>query len=346
MTEVLTRALRDPADWLGSEMIQRSDWVLELDAAELDEVERALAGLAGRRPVEIRRDDFPLPTLAKRLDGILGELEGGRGFCLLRGLPAERWSEDEARLALWGLGTYLGTAEKQDGAGNLLHSVRNTGQLIDTTDNVRPYETNEEIQFHNDGADIFMLMCYRTAKSGGVSKLVSSVAVFNEIVRTRPDLAEVLQKPFYFDTRSQRPDGVRVQAVPIFSYHRGKLNVLYKRRFIDTAQRFPEVPRLTPLQIEAIDCLDRLCADPKFCMTFSLRPGDVEIASNYATLHARTHFEDHPEIDKRRHMFRVWLTIPNGRVLPPIFEDTREFRAVFERRRESATGTPELVAQP
>ena len=345
MAELLSQALRDPADWLGSEMIQRSDWVLELDAAELAEVEHALAGVAGRRPVEVRRQDFPLPRLAKRLDAMLGELEGGRGFCLLRGLPAERWSEDEARLALWGLGTYLGTPEKQDGAGNLLHSVRDTGQFIDTTDNVRPYETNEEIQFHNDGADIFLLMCYRTAESGGVSKLVSAIAVFNEIVRTRPDLAEVLQLPFHFDARSQRPDGVRVQAVPIFSYHRGKLNVLYKRRFIETAQRFPEVPRLTPPQIEALDHLDRLCADPKFCMTFSLHPGDVEIASNYVTLHARTHFRDHPELEKRRHMFRLWLTIPNGRALPPIFEETREFRAVFERRRQSAIGAPEPVAQ-
>ena len=44
-----------------------------------------------------------------------------------------------------------------------------------------------------------------------------------------------------------------MQAVPIFSYHRGKLNVLYKRRFIETAQRFPEVPRLTARQIEALD---------------------------------------------------------------------------------------------
>jgi hypothetical protein len=44
-------------------------------------------------------------------------------------------------------------------------------------------------------------------------------------------------------------------------------------------------------------------------------------------------------------MLRLWLTIPNGRVLPPHFEDTREFRSVFERRRESAVGAPELVAQ-
>jgi hypothetical protein len=327
-------------------MIQRTGWILELREGEREELKRAVAGVAGRQAVEVERKDFPLPTLSARLAGILDDLEGGRGFCLLRGLPVESWNEAEARLVLWGLGTYLGTAEKQDGAGNLLHSVRDTGQLVDATDNVRPYETNEEIQFHNDGADMFMLMCFRTAKSGGVSKLVSAVAVFNEILRTRPDLAEVLQQPFHFDTRTQRPDGVRVQAVPVFSYHGGKLNVLYKRRFIETAQRFPEVPRLTALQVEALDYFDRLCAAPKFCMTFSLKPGDVEIASNYVTLHSRTRFQDHPQLEKRRHMLRLWLTIPNGRVLPPVFRDTREFRSVFERRPESAAGSAELVAQP
>ena len=97
----------------------------------------------------------------------------------------------------------------------------------------------------------------RPAKSGGVSKLMSAGALFNEILRRRPDLARVAQQPFHFDSRAQNPADVKVQSVPIFTWHAGHLNVLHKRGYIKTAQRFPEVPRLTGEQTEVLDMIEQ-----------------------------------------------------------------------------------------
>jgi hypothetical protein len=54
------------------------------------------------------------------------------------------------------------------------------------------YQHNQRLGFHADPTDIVALLCIRPAKSGGLSSIVSGVAVHNEIVRSRPDLAQVL----------------------------------------------------------------------------------------------------------------------------------------------------------
>src|SRR5690606_1717459 len=197
-------------------------------------------------------------------------------------------------------GQYLGTPEPQDRSGSLLHSVTNTGKVVAGSDSVRGYETDDELNFHNDGGDAFVLLCRNISKEGGVSKLVSVGALFNAILDERPDLAAVLQQPFYFDSRAQNLNESNVQVVPIFNEHEGYLNVLYKRRYLNTAQRFPEVPRLTEAQIEALDLFDRLCADPALHLAFEMQPGDIQIGNNYSVLHARTKYVDYDEPERRR----------------------------------------------
>ena len=96
-----------------------------------------------------------------------------------------------------GFRTIFRYPEKQDKAGSLLHVVTDTGASFANTDHIRGFQTNEELQFHTDGADIFALLCIRNAKTGGLSKLVSSVAIFKEIEQNRPDLARVLQEQFH-----------------------------------------------------------------------------------------------------------------------------------------------------
>ena len=107
---------------------------------------------------------------------------------------------------------------------------------------------------------------------------MSSVAIFNEIEKTRPDLAQILQKEFYFDTRTQNPNDDKIQKIPIFVKHDNLITALYKRRYIRSAQRFEEVPRLTNLQLEALDLVDKLCNTKEFCLSMQLNPGDLEIA--------------------------------------------------------------------
>ena len=332
MTEMLTEPVRDPAAWKGAAMEGQDDWIVTVTPAQIAEIDAAL-GQVKERGIDlfdIAAEDFTLPTLGPALEALQADLEGGRGFVLLRGLPAADYSEEDAKRVLWGLGRHIGTPEPQDGAGNLLHSVRDTGARVETTDNIRSYQTNDPQRFHNDGCDVFMLMCRRQAKSGGRSRLASAVQIFNDIMARRPDLARVLQEDFHMDARGQRPDGVKVQVMPMYHWHRGNLSINRKLRYIHTAQRFPEVPKLTDAQRDAIAMFEEV-ADENV-LEFDMRPGDTIIANNYVIIHGRTGFKDWDDPDQRRHMLRLWLTIPEGRSLPPAFQGSREFGASYARR--------------
>ena len=37
--------------------------------------------------------------------------------------------------------------------------------------------------------------------------------------------------------------------------------------------------------------------------------GDIQLISNHVTLHSRTAFDDHPELEKRRHLLRLWVSL-------------------------------------
>lgn len=320
--------------WTAADLDQDQTWRVRLTDAERDEVRTAArtALSTGKPTTALTAKNFPLPTLGPRLIGFRDELEGGRGFVLLQGLPVEDFTDAEAPVLLWGIGQYLGIPEPQDKAGALLHVVTDTGAEVDKSDNIRGFQTNEELNFHTDGADIFALMCLRTAKSGGRSRLVSSVAIYNAILEERPDLAAELRAPFHFDARAQNQDDAKVQTLPVFTAHDGLMSALYKRRYIETAQRFPELPRLTDKQIEALDYLDKTANDPRFHLSLTLAPGDLEIGNNATCFHARDTYTDHADPAARRCMLRLWLTLPNGRPLPKIYETTREWGPTYRRR--------------
>src|SRR3546814_13511234 len=69
------------------------------------------------------------------------------------------------------------------------------------------------------------------------------------------------------------------------------------------------------------------------------------IANNYVTLHGRQGYDDWPEPERRRHLLRLWLTIPNGRPLPPSFAATREFGATYARRMAPARSEERRVGK-
>ena len=334
MRELLTTPLEDPAAWRGDRMIERSEWIIDLDERMVSEFESAVADVAahGIDLFDVTRDEFPLPGMGRHCRAMLEALEGGRGFVLLRSLPVARWSDAENRIAIWGLGTHLGVPVGQDLAGNLLHDVRDSGRKFGADDSIRYYQTNHAIRLHTDGGDIFALGCVRQGARGGRSLVVSAVEVFNEIARRRPDLAVVLQEDFWMDARGQRPDGARCQVLPIYTRHDGHLSILLKPEYIYSAQRFDDVPRLTDAQREALELFHQVTRGPGMALEFDMRPGDVLLASNHTIMHGRTGFGDAPAPENRRHMLRLWLTIPNGRPLPPHYADTREYAQTYRQR--------------
>ena len=334
MQRFLTTPLDDPAAWRGDRMAGRADWINPLDARMVAEFESAVAAVAARGIdlFDVTRDDFPLPSMNRYFETMLEALEGGRGFAVLRGLPVSHWNDTENRIAIWGMGTHLGLPVGQDLAGSLLHDVRNTGRKFGADNSIRYYQTNHAIRLHTDGGDIFALGCVRQGASGGRSLVVSAVEVFNEVARRRPELAVVLQENFWMDARGQRPDGARCQVLPIYTRHDGHLSILLKPEYIYSAQRFDDVPRLTDAQHEALELFHRITQEPGMALEFDMRPGDVLLASNHTIMHGRTEFEDAPGPENHRHMLRLWLTIPNGRPLPPHYADTREYAQTYRQR--------------
>ena len=340
--ETRTTPIDGPAAWRPADLHGRSDWVHELTDAEQRELEQAVARLPDDGQVgdqalaSIGLGQFPLAELEPRLAAIREQVLHGTGFVLVRGLPVSECDDTSAARMLWGLGLHLGLPQPQDAAGSLMHHVRDTGANVAGEDNVRTYETREAQPWHNDGGDVFALMCKASAANGGRSFVASAHTAFNEILRREPQLAAVLQAPFCFDARGQQLPGTeRVQRVSIFTWFRERLYTLHKRHYIEHAQRFPEVPTLTSAQREALDLLEEVCDSEAVCMTFEMTPGDLEIGHNFTMLHKRSEFDQGDAELSRRHMRRLWLGLPDGWPLPPAYTKTREFGHLAAVRREA-----------
>ena len=248
--------------------------------------------------------------LAPSLERWLDDLEHGRGFLLVRGVPAQRYGEAAATLAYWGLGLHLGTPVSQNAAGDRLGHVRDAGlERRDPT--LRLYRTREQLGFHTDGADIIGLLCLRTSKSGGASRIVSSVTVFNEVLRRRPDLAPVLFRDFYWHYfEPQMPAPVHFVR-PICSRKGGGLNTFFIPWYIRRAQELPDVPPMTAEQAAAVELLEATANDPSLYLDMEFLPGDIQLLKNSVILHKRTTYEDWEDPARRRHLLRLWLSAPD-----------------------------------
>lgn len=309
--------------WLGSDLAERVDWIERLSEIEIAEVEHAVRELH-RSHVDltaISAKHVTLPTLAPRLREMLDEVLNGRGFVLIRALPMERWTRREAAIGLLTIGAHLGNLRMQNAEGHLLGHVRDLGRSSDDP-NTRIYQTSERQTHHTDSCDVVALLCLRAAKSGGLSSLVSSTTIFNEIRRRRPDLLRVLLDPIETDRRGEVPEGSKPYfTIPVFNYYEGLVSAIYQRQYIESARRFPGVAPLTPQQIEALDLLDELANDPKLNLMMELEPGDIQLVHNHTILHDRTAFEDFPEPERKRHLLRLWLAPSAGRRLPEVYAE-------------------------
>jgi Taurine catabolism dioxygenase TauD, TfdA family len=262
-----------------------------------------------------------LPTLKRRLSGIIHEVLEGRGFALLRGLPVERWGRRFSAIAFLGLGLHWGSLRSQNRHGHVLGHVRDAG-LSSQDPNVRVYQTRERQNYHTDSCDVVGLLCLHPARSGGLSSLVSSVTIFNEMRSRRPDLAQVLFERIETDRRGEVPARQRpFFCIPVFNWHAGLLSIIYNRTYIESARRLPDVPPLTAEQVDALDLFTNLANDPALNFGMELQAGDIQLVHNHTLLHDRTAFEDWPEPERKRHLLRLWLAPENARPLPPVFAE-------------------------
>jgi len=313
----------DNRAWLGSELQKKPDlWESHLSLKFISDIEQAANYFLSLDIdlSEINRDSFPL----KVFDGYLSELSlkllDGIGFEVIKGLPVKRYSPEMIATIFFGIGAHLGDARSQNADGHLLGHVRDIG-ANSNDQNTRIYQTSQRQTFHTDSADVVGLICINDAKKGGDSLLVSAVTIFNHMVELRPDLVEYLFDPIATDRRGEVPPGeLPYLTIPPLSLEDNLLTVFYQRQYIDSAQRFDDAMKLSKRHVEALDLFDTLANDPALHLSMRLRPGDMQFVYNHAFLHDRTGFVDWAEPNKKRHLLRLWLSMPNDRKLPESFK--------------------------
>ncbi|MGE0152068.1 MAG: TauD/TfdA family dioxygenase [Reyranellaceae bacterium] len=324
-------ALSGPSVWLGRDMVDARTWLREFDARALEEIDIALQAVKQRNPHwdQVRREDFATPAIVALMDDVAEELENGSGIVKLRTLPVDKYSDGELRQIYFGLGCVLGRPVFQNPRGEKMRDIRDEGGdlgrrygQIETGDGKGPFLSsyartlsNGRLRFHTDRTDVVGLLCVRQAAAGGVSKLVSTGAIHNALLERRPDILETLFGDFWRSRLGEESDTAdAVYPLPIFGLRQGKLTSHYSLTYIEAAQMVPEVPRLTPLQQEAIDVL--MATAEELCFEMVLEPGDMQFINSHVTYHGRTAFTDDAANRKDRLLLRLWLSMPNCRALP------------------------------
>jgi hypothetical protein len=312
-THAICEPIDGPAAWIGRDLPPLEDLAHVLYDDEVREIDAALevARRASKAWRDLAPDDFPLPTLSKRIVEWREAVSDGIGFQVVRGVPVDRWSRDDAELFFWCLGLHLGSPGGQNPQDDLLGHVVDTG-VSESDPMVRLYQTSSNIRFHCDVADAVGLLCLKRAKQGGHSRIASSVTVFNELVRRRPDLVERLFEPFLLDTRSEAEAVVRHFPVPPCRHADGKLRTFYHADYFRSVVRHADVPPLTRQEEELLDTWEGIANEPGIHYDMDLAPGDIQLLSNHTNVHARTGYRDHGPAGERRHLLRLWLSFESG----------------------------------
>ena len=148
----------------------------------------------------------------------------------------------------------------------------------------------------------------------------SSLSIRDVIASIRPDLLDVLYRPFWWSWNGQQ--GVDEQPYyeqPIYTEHAGRFSSRIDLSGIAAAyEEFADaLPPLGPRQIEALMLVNRLANDARLQLSLMFEPGDIQLLNNHVVYHAQTQFEDYCEDARKHHQFRMWLSVPNSRPLSP-----------------------------
>ncbi len=323
MVDILREPIEDPAVWKAERFRDPTDWIYPLAPAQIAELETAAGEViaSGKTAFGISREDFPLPTLAAVLDDQLDVLENGRGFIFMRGLDVTRYDAVTLQTIYWGICSYLGVGISQNPQGELMSGVTDYGDEFEGdpyVSNIRLHRTTHEIHPHTDSCDYVALLCAQPAKSGGDSAVLSSLALYNEVLATHPEYLEPLCEGFHLDLvgKGSKAKELSHHRIPVFSYFGGKMSARFNKRQIELgAEKASD--GLDPLSQAAIDYVRDVSMRDDFRLPMEFRAGDIQVLNNRVTFHARTAFEDDPAA--KRLLWRVWLNARDPRPMAPEF---------------------------
>ena len=313
----------DPADWTGADLDHDRSWEVELDESHREELAAALDHVQSRslELARITAEDFPLPTLAPLLRGILGQLQHGLGFSVLRGFPVDGYDLSELEKLYWGLCTHVGTGLTQNSDASLIHYV--TDGALRPNQGTRGVGRPGKSGLHVDLTDCVSLLCVRQAADNPMSWLASSVRVHREVTQRAPELLPILYRGFEWDRLGEHADGETPSTgyrVPVFDVVDGPPGVRgqrgaivscrYNRYWMAMAAR-RDGPGWTDEERAALDLFDEIAEANRFELDF--QPGDIQFANNYVVLHGRDGHEFEPDEERKRLLMRIWVDFAEAR---------------------------------
>ena len=191
--------------------IESENYRVVLSPACLDEIRRAADEMRAHPLPTILRSpaDFDLTNCHAAMAEVRHILTTGVRFAVVDRLPLDELGDDEAQAIYWLLSSMVARPVAQKLDGTMIYNVWDTGKQALPGSGVRPDSTNIEIRFHIDNAynttppEFVGLLCLRTAKSGGVSRVLSFHTVYNRLLAQHRELLPRLYRPFWFDRQRE-----------------------------------------------------------------------------------------------------------------------------------------------
>jgi len=309
-----------PAVWMGSDLANVGDWIIQLTSDDIAELDAALADVERKKiPLQdITTADFPLPGLGVRLRAFADELEHGLGFGVVRGVPVEKYTEEACKILSWGLCSYLGSGIPQSRQGDWINHVIDLTDVTSTTmpdlahivkrKELRSNHEGGELRWHTDSTDIIALFCLTKAKAGGASRLASSAKVHNLIREQSPECLRALYDGYHYMSLADDDEtpSVSAERIPVFKRRGKSVSFYYIPQVVERAIDRANVS-YSAVENDARDIIQSAANSDGVPLEFTLEVGDLEVVNNRIVMHARREYEDYPELDRRRHLLRLWM---------------------------------------
>ena len=312
---MIDHRIEGPSAWRRAD-IRTEDYRVVLDGPCLDEIRRVVDDIRTHPLPTILRSpaDFDMTNCHAAMAEVRRILKEGVRFAVIDRLPVEELSKTEAETIYWLLSSMVCRPVAQKLDGTMIYDVHDTGQQALPGSGIRPDKTNIEIRFHIDNAynttppEIVGLLCLRPAKSGGVSRVLSFHTVHNALLARHKELLPRLYQPFWFDRQREFfPGEPDTFLAPVFTVGEDEeLKARFSVHQINSGYAMKGEPVDNAGAAALAATLD-IFEDPEVSIDFEFQPGEIQFVDNRTLGHSRTEFEDWPELDRRRHLVRLWL---------------------------------------
>src|SRR5712672_2826714 len=103
VTPIHDAAFEGRGAWQGADFASPEEWTYRPSPATWAELEAAMriARDSGRPIHSLTIADFPAPSFASAGVALRKDVQSGRGFVVIRGMPIERYRDEEAAIIYW-----------------------------------------------------------------------------------------------------------------------------------------------------------------------------------------------------------------------------------------------------